>query len=430
MSYDLEIGTHRQPHRAQVEAWAAEQGLGVDGSAEPGALTIERAGKRGHDHVCTVDGPYPAEPEDFAEEIAAACLAPKWMVQISVPYSSPQVNFSRARSLARHIAEQNEGAAFDPQEDRLLWPRGRPKRVPKVADEVTSRIGLEWFLPPDRWPDAAQMLIGIVARRCPEALPTRFGQYEPLPHRFDLDKANEFVRFLLDNDDGDAFWHARSPSFGGSCFAPHAEKWAPADDDHLRIGHIELDFDGRVLGADARWREAIVDLFVAAATQFGAFYAAAQVEPGWQVTRNNRLFATAATLPGEHFLRGRLWQGLPPVPVWLSWFGPAYKDLVASALLPDSLGVSASRPSLRSRIFNRARHPQATPTATEVDGGILLRLSEQPLDPERLPGVSLPTDLTYTRRPPTKHPDGAVSWNPAEREDQAQLIPPLAGAVG
>jgi hypothetical protein len=122
MSYDLEIGTHRQPTREQVEAWVAEQNLRV--GADDGGFVVSRVAKRGDGHLFRLDGPVAAEVDDFAEDLAAACLAPRWMVTVNVPCSSPS-----SRGHSRQLAEANDGAAFDPQEDKLVWPRGKPKRV-------------------------------------------------------------------------------------------------------------------------------------------------------------------------------------------------------------------------------------------------------------------------------------------------------------
>lgn len=227
MSYDIEIAAHREPTLARIQQWAAENGLSVVEEASPRSLVIERVGKRDNDHVCTLNGPHAAQPDDFTEELAAACLAPRWWLQVSVPYSVAKVNFKRARSLARYLAEHNDSAAFDPQEEALIWPRGRPKRVPPSAgEERINRIRLQWFLPPERWEAAPEILTRVLGRRCPEALPTRYGQWEPLQHRFDPRHPEEFHRFVLEAEGGDAFWLAKRPSFGGSCFGPQAQKWS------------------------------------------------------------------------------------------------------------------------------------------------------------------------------------------------------------
>lgn len=409
MSYDLEIAAHGRPTREQIEGWAGEQGLIVEENGTD-SFSVSRRTRRGDGFLFDVDGPFAAEPEDFDEAVAAACLAPRWMLTVSVPYSRPKRAFSLARALARRLAEANAGAAFDPQEDGLIWPRGRARRVPpRSEEETTSLVRLAWFVPQERWQPAPRVLVDLLSRHCPEALPTRYGQWEPLQHRFDPDAPDEFVRFLVENEDGDAFWFARRPSFGGSFNAPHAARFTPPEEEHLRVARVTVDFDGRVLEEDERWREAVVDLFVRAASSFGAFFAAAQVEPGWTVTRNNRLYATAATLPegAEHILRGLLWQGLPPVPVWLSWFGGPYRERVAPVLTNE-----------RSADRRVETHPD----------GILVRLGEEPRPNSELQPLPLPPELTYRYRPPmVENPDGSVSSTVAERGDEARVIPPLGG---
>ena len=124
MSYDLEIGAHAKPSYEQVEAWAADQDLVVERD-DDGSAVISRRSTRTDGYLFSVDGPFSAEADDFAEEVAAACLAPRWMITVAVPYSVPKRAITLGRSLSRYLAEANDGAAFDPQEDSLIWPKGR-----------------------------------------------------------------------------------------------------------------------------------------------------------------------------------------------------------------------------------------------------------------------------------------------------------------
>jgi hypothetical protein len=429
MSYDLEIGSHTKPTGEQIEAWAAERDLDVSRD-EADSVVVSRRSQRGDGYLFSVDGPFAAEAEDFAEEVAGACLAPRWMMTLTVPYSVPKKAIELGRSLARHLAETNTGAAFDPQEDSLIWPRGRPKRVPsRQTEEVTSRVTLDWFLPTTSWESAPGTLLRLIRRYCPEALPKRYGRWEPLQHRFDPADPDAFVRFVLDEEDGDGFWFASRPSFGGSWTAPHADRFVQPEEERLRIAHVEVSFDGRVLEEDLRWRETVVDLFKVGAVELGAFFAAAQVEPGWTVTVNNRLSATVESMQqsGEHFLRGMQWQGLPPVPVWLSWFGRPYRELVAPHLtdVPFASERSSTHGRGLRRFIERRRENPATAQIENRDDGVFVRLGVDPRPNGELGDWPLPSELTYRHRAPVKHADGAVSSNPAQRGDEAQVIPPL-----
>ena len=114
--------------------------------------------------------------------------------------------------------------------------------------------------------------------------------------------------------------------FGGHWF------WEPT----FGIGTLQLSFDLRALDV-----ERVVELFIAAAQDLGAFFAAAQVDPGYEIVEGEPSM-TRLTPGTETFLdeRARLaWA--PPAPMWLSWFGEPYRELVAEHLLgaPEVRGV-------------------------------------------------------------------------------------------
>lgn len=431
MSYDVTIAAHQKPRAETVEAWASEQGLEVVAAEDGHSFTVQRPGKGDAGFVCEVWGPDPAESEDFEEELAAACLSPRWMLQVSTPYSVPKKNFALARSLSRYLAEHSEGAAFDPQEDRLLWPRGKPRRTPssRAGERETSMLTLEWFVAPSRWVAAVEQIVPLLARRCPEALPRRYGAWEPPPHRFDRADAAAFVEFVARSEDGDGFWYASRPSFGGSFLAPHADTHASGENERFRIGRIEVSFDGGLIRSDERWRDAVVDLFVRGAEVFGAFFAAGQVEPGWIVSRNNRPFAQAASVQeSEHFLRGMLWQGLPPVPVWLTWYGDPYRKLVAEAVHREAEPPMPRKRNRLLKVVGRGDDGRGAVGEVEVeerDAGIVVRLAREPLPRPQLPRLPLPEELTYRERRAMAYPGGGRGSDPAQPEDRAALIPDL-----
>ena len=330
MSYDVEVATY----------------------AEPGAIEAP-------DGV-TVDGPVAAEPDDLAEPLAAAVLAPRWLMTVSAG------SREAARKLGRRIAKLNQGAAYDPQEDVVFYPRGKPKRVAAQKPETTSIVRLEWYVADERWPEAPAALVRTIARRCPEALPTRYGDFEPLQEHYE---AEAFAAYARDHD---TFWFAGRPSFGGHAFR----------------GRIGLDLDWRVLDADPRWREATVDLFAAAAAAIGAFYGECWVEPGWSVSRSNRIWIAAGRKTRETALGRDGFEGLPAEPAWLAWFGGDYREPVTQAL--DGHG-----PGAPARPLRRGLRRAVVPVVDARPEGVLVRLGERPR--AKLPKLPLPRDLVRPR---------------------------------
>jgi hypothetical protein len=148
------------------------------------------------------------------------------------------------------------------------------------------------------------------------------------------------------------------------------------------------------------------------------------------VTTNNRLYSTMETMRqgGEHVLRGMLWQGLPPVPAWLSWYGEPYRELVAPHLTEEAFGRSAALDRAKGlrRVLRRATAPTVEPHLEQRGEGLFVRLGVEPRPVGELGGWPLPSALTYRHRPPfIEGPGGSISSDPAQPGDEAQVIPPL-----
>ncbi len=182
MSWDLRIAVHDRPTADALEAARSE--------------------------LCTVDGPHHVEIDDLPEVLAAAVLAPRFLVEMSTPAAATEAARKRALKQARALAERFQGAVYDPQEDAVLWPRRSAKRWAAPAGEERIRVvDLDWYLPgrPDR--ELAGRLLALLRATCPEALPRRYGDYEPLQHRLE-DGELGFVDFWR----GTRRWASR-----GSC---------------------------------------------------------------------------------------------------------------------------------------------------------------------------------------------------------------------
>jgi len=398
MSYDLEIGTHREPTRGQVEAWAAERELNVE--ADDGGFVVSRVLKRGDGHLFRVDGPVAAESDDFGDAVAAACLAPRWMTRLEVPYGTPKTAVTLARALAKRLAEANEGAAFDPQADRLIAPSGSTRRVePRRAREETSVVELEWCVTADRWPQAPETLIRLIGRRCPEALPAatdggsrRNTGSNPSGPRRSSTSSSTRRRATASGSAGAraSVAHGRHPRRSG------ATGLRPASQVSAGSGSAStVPCSARI----RKWRTTVVELFVSVASELGALFAAAQVERGWIVDTRNRLWADRRTDSGESFIgRGGFWHGLPRVPMWLSWFGEPYMDLVGPHLTPRAF-ADVAKPSGLRRLLARSAET-ITARIERRANGLFVQLGDEPRPAARLGGWPIPSDLVASSMAP------------------------------
>jgi hypothetical protein len=186
-----------------------------------------------------------------------------------------------------------------------------------------------------------------------------------------------------------------APCFGGEVFllGPGPSQRRPIE--------IQLEFDGGYLESNEASRSACVELFGAVARELGCFYAAGFVERDWVVSRR-RLGADGRT-ETLHVLKKSEWLGLPPFPVWLSWYGSPYQERVRSSL----------------RGLASEKHPK----------GLLLRLGEMPQDIDQLKGrfPVLPPELCRQPLPPPPARPG-ITIQGTDFSSPAKILIDLTGS--
>ncbi len=405
MSYDLQIIAKKQPKAAHLEAFleAADAALTADGRLKRDGylLLTDAAGVHAE-----VDGPNHTEDEDVPEAAAGAIGATGWLVQISV---KPSTDATWPQELAIHLARAADGVVYDPQQDLVTWPKGFQPRNRETGDVRIEQIALDWFTPwPSDDPQLPPRLLQLLEEHCPEALPKRYGGFEPLPYRFEGEHAAESFadRWLEESVSWSAgiSWTTTRPCFGGSAgmSSPRAPQRERAGEACVRIG---LGFDGRAFARDPAYTERIVELFRAVASELQCVYAAASVERGVIAKRSS--FSADYLTEVSPMPRADRWIGLPASPTWLAWFGKPYAELV--------------RPSVAGHI------------TAETDGALFLRMGPEPMNADELADrfPPLPTNLITHRKsqPAEWFPNGSYTLTAGPPSQPAEEIPPVtAGA--
>ncbi|HTE65768.1 MAG TPA: hypothetical protein VK736_05875 [Candidatus Binatia bacterium] len=401
MSHDLQVIAKRQPRAADMAAFreAAEHALRLDGTFKRAASTVM------HDHdgtIAEIDGPNRIEPEDLPDAANGAIGRSGWLVEISV---KPSSGASWPQELAVHLARAADGVVYDPQQDAVTWPAGWQPRDRELGTEVIEQVELTWYVRrPSKAAELPKRILSVLAALCPEAMPKRYGDYEPYQHRFEGERAeDDFAAFWTAQQDSwtSSFsWTTTRPCFGGSAIVSSLRKYGP--DSQSATVRLSLSFDGRTFARDPAFTERIVRLFTELAAEVGSFYAAAWVERGIILNRG-RLSYQANTTEAGPMPRADAWVGLPASPTWLAWFGPPYADAVRSAL---------------------TGHP-----ASETDAGFFVRKGTEPMNADQLADLfpPLPARLLARRReqPGAWLPGARYSLVSGPPSQPAEEIPPL-----
>ncbi len=407
VSHDLLVATRTRPKPDAIETFGASAGLElhVAGAFRSGTNALVTHVDGTVERRIDVDGPVRAEPDDLPDDLTGVVTKPAWLVEIHLPGGYDDAADRWALDLAIHLARLGDGAVFDPQTDQVVWPSGVTPRARGAVEQRIRTVELDWIVPASLLPlNAATRWLDLVAEHFPAADPVRFGSFEPLQGRMDRDGRQAFASAWKAEESieygSTFFWSAKPPGVGGSVsFPDRREDFRP----HRlgRVVRLSTTLDARPLHRDPRTCDAAVDLFLAVAGKFGAAYAAGSVLRD-AIMRRGRVGYDARSevgpLPGSPW-----WVGLPALPTWLAWFGPPYRDLVATRLVGSTLMAPA-------------------PSAC-----LFLRCGPEPMDVDQLRGVfpNLPQDLLAGRRPdsmasttaratilrlPPAHPAEVIPW--------------------
>lgn len=335
MSLDFKVYITRKLNHDDITNFLEERSeqytLEGDFQEDVGNILVSKIIRSSSVPIFTIDGPFIIDTDDVEEPVIPVLLAPRWLVEISIPASTSKIDTKLAISLGKFIAKNNQGALFDPQLDQVLWPKTRPKlfHATNKAEKI-SIVVLKWYLPYSKRDVAtARLLIRVFEKNLRECLPRKFGLFEPFQGRSENGDNENFYQLweeAANTPYGDTlFFASTSPCFGGSITFSDPRNDIEKNKGSKNMVRISVELDSRAF-QQSNWRDASTSLFISLAQLSGAFYAIGYVERGYEA-RSNRLWTSAdnETYP---LPRTTSWLGIPPVPSWLVWFGKPYAEAV------------------------------------------------------------------------------------------------------
>lgn len=183
MSYDLAVySTEPLTHDQMSAVVEASDDLVIGGWSQnspgnPFVFTINRGKRKAY--CFTVEGPYSLEPEDVPEDVTAIVLGASHLYSVLVE-GSANASAPHAIRFAKRLAKEGMGALLNPQTEEI-WPPTSRRRVarPDRGSKIDV-VGARWCHLLDEIPhDFPDRFLRIARRHLPEALPLRFGSYEP-----------------------------------------------------------------------------------------------------------------------------------------------------------------------------------------------------------------------------------------------------------
>jgi hypothetical protein len=331
MSYDLLVATAKRPPKDVIEAFGAAAGLdlALEGQFGKGNVLVTRRGNGGRD--IDIDGPSRTEPDDLPDDLAGSVRRPAWLVEIHLLGGFEASSDVWAFDLAISMARVGNGAVYDPQTDKVIWPTGVVPRARGSKVERFNIVEIEWIVPWSRLPaHAPSFLLAVLRDVWPEAVPVRFGTYEPMQGRLDRDGDEAFASVWREEVEGQGWGGSiivtgTRPVLGGYISIPDRRALQA-----VTCLSIHLTVDARPLYRDPATADQFAERLVTIAERLTALYADATVRRNW-ILRGARLDSDGDTeYWSESLNRGGRWGGLPPSRPWVAWYGPEYAPLLAA----------------------------------------------------------------------------------------------------
>ena len=302
MSYDLEIWSAREPEFPAAlpspERWVRQNGTW----AYPG---------KGWQIV--LDDPVGVDAEDVPERIGGLLAGIAYLTRISAePAHAPKAAHQLLMRTARSLAKAAHGVLHDPQEDSFQLGSGVKRFVPPGKEQQDRTLALSWWFGPDALATKAgfETLVGLLRKHMPEALPRRYGTYEPPEHRLSERGDAHLVEFLA--TEGRRFMPVLFPHRPVTGFGMHLpEPFGQSQDRHgFRANTISIEILAATLQQPG-WERQVRGLWRRMSEFLQPFYGDVRFVSDSQ----------------PHPVRAWYWRGMPRTPGVAAVIGRAYQEL-------------------------------------------------------------------------------------------------------
>ena len=215
--------------------------------------------------------------------------------------------------VAREIAKTSHGVILDPQEDSVELPRGVERFLPsnRTGPSSFALLQMSWWFEHGRVlePDSIDAFLALLERCVPEALPKRYGLWEPPRHVFEETGREHLMAFLSEHMGEVIVWYANRPAVGCSFSVRLSCEWLRTGDrTQWRCNHASFSVEAVALSQPV-WPVALHRLWRQMSLLLHPFFGDLRTLHGFD-GRPPRVFHTAETESNP--TSSWFWKGIPP----------------------------------------------------------------------------------------------------------------------
>jgi hypothetical protein len=270
-------------------------------------------------------------PEDVPDEVAKLIPGIRYLIEVNLEGKRTREAFRLAQSTANSVAKAKHGVIVDQQEGTVRMGSGVKRFVPQKAEKVFDVLKLSWWFldSPLCTPAGRKDFFMLLDRMLPEALPRRYGLYEPPQHLYAETGKTHMLNFLEENLYKSPVLYSRRP-----VVALHLGFPCPPGPHKLgfRTNHISIEVEKEALKQPG-WQEGLHQFWLSASRLIRPFYgdvrtlgsrvrhgAALFIKPPWKT-------GTKIMPPVSHPVKSWWWRGLPTSLGCAAVLGSPYRAL-------------------------------------------------------------------------------------------------------
>lgn len=296
MSYDIQVWSTNEP--VLEEALSSDRGW----QSHAETRSLER---KTWQIVC--DSSSRILPEDIPEQVANCLPGISFLTEIILePISAPESARKEALRTASRIAKLSHGIVLDRQKDELTTPRGVKRYIVEPRPERFGVLKLGWWFLDDVMmsKEGVAGFFDVLSTHMPEALPRRYGLYEPPKHLLEEEGLDHLATFLAENIGNAPVLYPHRP-FVGLSVACTSERQHPRLG--FRCNRISIDCEASVV-TQPGWQEGLRRFWLAVCEYLRPFYSETRTLDGFI-----RMGATYGSdmQTDIHPIRSWFWRGIP-----------------------------------------------------------------------------------------------------------------------
>jgi len=182
--------------------------------------------RAGNDWQVVISRSVVVESEDIPDKIMQSLPGISYMTEINIePISAPDKIRNETLRLCKTLAKEMKGVVEDPQEGTIKLPSGVKKiSYDPPKGKYKTLISLIWYFDDVKFYQSNKIVqfVDLLEKYMPDALPRRYGEYEPPKNKYAETGKEHLIEFL--KNESNPVWYATKPFTHLFISVPNIEK--------------------------------------------------------------------------------------------------------------------------------------------------------------------------------------------------------------